>query len=336
MRKIVFAAALAGMTLSACADKDSYRSGKGGANNPETLTTEEKALAILEQDARFKSVNENEASGEMKESMTAAEVTEKLMQTENTDIAVLQFTFVDNQCTPKQFQTQNFAKDALLKGVKIKGTGRLQCIESDCKDLLLIVEKSGQQFVDGNMRQDIAQAAIAILLSQDENGVYKPVETQSDVFTKVSDVQSAQQKCEEKEEEKSQASAKPTTVSQNTKDAYKTYAQTRVEAQKLDQENKRLAYLDKQISSFESQLRNNSPAAATNGNEVRAKLAAYKAERAKLLERRQKQNLEVIKNGHKEHAASRLSGQSASGSVPVIDPTADTQDPVETRKFGPQ
>jgi uncharacterized small protein (DUF1192 family) len=148
----------------------------------------------------------------------------------------------------------------------------------------LNIEKKGESFVDGNLRQNITQAVAPIIFMRDENGVFKPAKTESDIFADAKSIDDSIQACLDR---KAKASA------------YKEYADSRIAGQSQsakttqDVDALKVQKLTDQIISLEAQLKNNAPS-VMNVNEVKARISQLKSERAKLMESAQVDELETM------------------------------------------
>lgn len=292
-KQILITLAVVGLTISACSKKDSYRPVMGGnasgGTSQASTSAEEKAIEILTTGSRYSSILDSESSETLKSNVDGVEFQQIQMNTENTTIHKTQFTFLDKNskdCNPKQVDVMAYSEQQLIDGVDIKGIGRLQCLEtSDCSSVMLTLEQKGESFVDGNLRQNITQAVAPIIFMRDENGVFKPAKTESDIFADAKSIDDSIQACLDR---KAKASA------------YKEYADSRIAGQKQsttqDAEAIKLQNLTKEIQSLEAQLKNNAPS-VMNVNELKAKIAALKSERSELIRQRQtrlyKQSLEA-------------------------------------------
>ncbi|MBY0385712.1 hypothetical protein K2X05_11200 [bacterium] len=283
-KQILITLAVVGLTISACSKKDSYRpvTGGNGSGGPSQVSqsTEEKAIEMLTTDQRYASILDSESSESLKSNVDGVEFQPIQSETENTTINKVQFTFLDKNskdCTPKQIDVMAYSEQELISGAKIKGVGELKCVEkSDCSSVMLTLEKKGEAFVDGNLRQNITTGAAPILFMRDEEGVFKPVKTESDIFADAKSIDDSIQACLERK-------AKIT----NT---YKEYADSRIAGQNQssatsqDAEALKLQKMTKEIQSLEAQLKNNAP---SNSNELKAKIAALKSQRSELIRQRQ-------------------------------------------------
>lgn len=296
-KQVLVTMTLVGMTLAACSKKDSYRTAKLGTENSGGLkneaSMEEKALDILEKDTSFLSVEGNELSENLKQSIQGIEVKQIVQETENTDVAVTQFTILDKDskdCSPIQFNTQGFTQEALRKGVKVKGQYRLQCIDTDCNDLLLFKEK---YVTAGPQSQESIQASAVIRLSKDESGVYKPAQNENDVFAKAQSVDDAIEKC---------------LTDKAAKSAHATNAETRNASNKtVDADTLRLYQVNQEIGKLQSQL--NSSSNGLGRQAIQSEIDALNAERSEIQKRLQKKQQDDVKareaKARREYGASR-------------------------------
>lgn len=281
-KQILITLAVVGLTISACSKKDSYRPVTGGSASGGTSqasqSAEQKAIEMLTTDSRYASILDSESSESLKSNVDGVEFEQIQSETENTTINKIQFTFLDKNskdCNPKQIDVMAYSEQELISGVDIKGIGRLQCLEtSDCGTLILNIEKKGESFVDGNLRQNITQAVAPIIFMRDENSVFKPAKTESDIFADAKSIDDSIQAC----------LARKAKVS-----AYKEYADSRMAGQSQsakttqDVDALKVQKLTDQIASLEAQLKNNAPS-VVNVNEVKARISQLKSERAKLME----------------------------------------------------
>ncbi len=305
-KQVLITMTLVGMTLAACSKKDSYRAGKldndingglkGDSQTEASIAVEQKALEILEKDTSFMSVQDNQLSENLKDSINGIEVKQMVQETENTDISVTQFTILDKEskdCSPVQFNTQGYTQEALRKGVKIKGKYRLQCINSDCNDLLLFSEK---YITAGPQSVEAIQASAVVRLSKDENGVYKPVQSESDVFAKVQSIDDAIQTCLTDKATKALPEAHGTNAeSRKASDA------------NVDADKRRLYQVNQDIGKLQSQLKNSSNSLGRQA--IQAEIDSLNAERVQLqksIQQKQKDDVQARDvKARKEYAASR-------------------------------
>ena len=269
---LIITLAVVGLTISACSNKDSYRSVKPGSASggvsETSLSTEQKAIEMITTDSRYSSILNSEESEILKANVDGIEFQQIQSETENTTINKTQFTFLDKDskdCNPTQVDVMAYSEQDLIAGVKLKGIGELKCIEtSDCSSVLLVLEKKGEAFVDGNLRQNITQGSAPIIFMRDENGVFKPAKTESDIFADAKSIDDSIQACLSRKAKAEQ-----------NKNAYKEYADSRMTGQRIDK-------LTKEIASLEAQLKNNAPS-VMNVNEIKAKISKLKSERAQLI-----------------------------------------------------
>jgi uncharacterized spore protein YtfJ len=197
-KTLVMTVTLAGLGLAACAKKESYLAGKGagGGGGGGELSMQQKAAEVLSQDKRFTSVSENALSEKLKNNISSKAFEIKRDEANSTiELSVLDKN--SKNCVADTKTYEGFDLDALRKGIKINGVGRVQCVESqgDCNDLLLIVEKSVDQFAGGSMPNTTLQASTAVFLSKDEAGVYKPVKTEDTIFANAMTLEEKMQEC---------------------------------------------------------------------------------------------------------------------------------------------
>lgn len=325
------------LAIGACSNKDSYRPvtgaggpGGGGGGGDLNLSSEQMALEMLAKDDTFSQLSETEESQELKTNTQGVQAEVFSMQTENSTVPgmlSMQLTILDRNsenCTPRQISVPPFREADLVNGqVKVNGVGRVVCIDTnDCNDVLLILETRGEQFTDGNLRQNVVTAITSVRLSKDENGVFRPAQNESDVFANPQNIEQSIAQC----------------LSQRkTISAYQEYAQSRIEGQRqaetaagtaapaVDAEQARLQQLTREIQNIEAQIRNNAP---TVNNEMRARLTALKSERSDLIRQRQT----------RAYKASRAAQSGGTSGEQVVDPLADVEEqeaaPAARPRFG--
>jgi hypothetical protein len=316
--------------MGACSNKDSYRAvtggggsggGSGGDSNP---SSEQVALDMLAKDNTFSQLNESEESQELKASIQGVQAEISPMQTENSTVPgmlTMQLTVLDRSsenCNQRDINVPPFREADLINGqVKVNGVGRVVCIDtSDCSDVLLYIESRGEQFSDGNLRQNVVTAITSVRLSKDENGVYRPAQNESDIFANPQSI----------EQSISQCLAQRKTVS-----AYQEYAQSRIEGQRqagtaqtapaVDSELAKIQQLTREIQNIEAQIRNNAP---TVNNEMRARLTSLKSQRSDLIRQRQVRAYQEYSQSRREGQAAAQTGGTAGQTV--VDPLADMED----------
>ncbi len=312
------------LAMGACSNKDSYRtasgnSGSGGAGEGTGTSSEQVALDMLAKDNTFSQLSESEESQELKASIQGVEA-----ETENSTVPgmlSMQLTVLDRSsenCTPRPIDVPPFREADLINGqVKVNGVGRVVCLDtSDCSDVLLYIESRGEQFSDGNLRQNVVTAITSVRLSKDENGVYRPAQNESDIFANPQSIEQSISKC----------LAQKKTVS-----AYQEYAQSRIEGQRqagtapaVDADLAKIQQLTREIQNIEAQISNNAP---TVNNEMRARLTALKSQRADLIRQRQVRAYQQYSQSRREGQAAAQTGGTTGQTV--VDPLSGTQ-------FGPQ
>ncbi len=318
-KQLLITLACLSLTMGACSNKDSYRTasgsgGSGGAGGGSESSSEQVALDMLAKDDTFSQLSETEESQELKAGTQGVQVETFTMGTENVTVPgmlSMQLTVLDRSsenCTPRQIQVPPFREADLINGqVKVNGVGRVVCIDtSDCSDVLLYIESRGEQFSDGNLRQNVVTAITSVRLSKDENGVYRPAQNESDVFANPQTIEQSISQC---------------LAQRKTRSAYHEYAQSRIEGEKLVKETAQLQQLTRDIQTIEAQIKNNTP---TVTNEMRARLTALKSQRSDLIRQRQ---VRAYKQSRSEGQAAAQTG--GTGTQTVVDPLSGSQ-------FGPQ
>jgi hypothetical protein len=328
-QQLLITLACLSLAMGACSNKDSYRTasgsgGSGGAGEGTGSSSEQMALDMLAKDDTFSQLSETEESQELKASIQGVEVEVLPMQTENTTVPGMlnmQLTVLDRSsenCTKKEINVPPFREADLINGqVKVNGVGRVVCIDtSDCSDVLLYVESRGEQFSDGNLRQNVVTAITSVRLSKDENGVYRPAQNESDVFANPQTIEQSISKC---------------LAQRKTVSAYQEYAQSRIEGQRqagtapvVDSDLAKIQQLTREIQNIEAQVSNNAP---TVNNEMRARLTALKSQRADLIRQRQVRAYQQYSQSRREGQAAAQTG--GTGTQTVVDPLSGTE-------FGPQ
>ncbi len=321
------------LAMGACSNKDSYRpvtggggsgGGSGGSGADSSPSSEQVALEMLAKDNTFSQLSESEESQELKANTQGVQAEVFPMQTENTTVPgmlSMQLTVLDRSsenCTPRQINVPPFREADLINGqVKVNGVGRVVCLDTtDCNDVLLYIESRGEQFADGNLRQNVVTAITSVRLSKDENGVYRPAQNESDIFANPQTIEQSISQC---------------LAQRKTMSAYQEYAQSRIEGQKqaaatvaVDADLTKIQQLTREIQNIEAQISNNAP---TVNNEMRARLTSLKSQRSDLIRQRQVR-------AYQQYSQSRRDGQAAAqtggtGTQTVVDPLSGTQ-------FGPQ
>lgn len=325
-QQLLITLACLSLAMGACSNKDSYRtasgsSGSGGAGAGSETSSEQVALEMLAKDDTFSQLSGSEESQELKASTQGVQAEVFTMQTENSTVPgmlSMQLTVLDRSsenCTPRQINVPPFREADLINGeVKVNGVGRVVCIDtSDCSDVLLYIESRGEQFADGNLRQNVVTAITSVRLSKDENGVYRPAQNESDIFANPQTIEQSTSRC---------------LAERKTVSAYQEYAQSRIEGQKqagsapaVDAELAKIQQLTREIQNIEAQIRNNAP---TVNNEMRSRLTALKSQRADLIRQRQVR-------AYQQYSQSRREGQTAAQTggttgQTVVDPLSDFED----------
>jgi hypothetical protein len=335
-QQLLITLACLSLAMGACSNKASYRAvtdrggseggsgGSVGASEGSETSSEQVALEMLAKDDTFSQLSETEESQELKESTQGVQAKLSQMETENSTVPgmlSMQLKVLDRSsenCTPRDINVPPFREADLINGqVKVKGVGRVVCIDtSDCNDVLLYIESRGEQFVDGNLRQNVVNAITAVRLIKDESGVYRPAQNESDIFANPQSIEQSISKC---------------LAQRKTVSAYQEYARSRREGQKqagaapvVDANLAKIQQLTREIRNIEAQMSNNAP---TVSSELRARLTALKSQRADLI--RQRQN-----RAYREYGQSRRDGQATAQTGGTTGQTV--VDPLSSSEFGPQ
>ncbi len=215
-RHLILSLAAAGlMATTACGSKDSYRSIKANLVEKKILppsadpTIEQQAESILSKDEQFKKTLASDETSELQQSLMATSMIVNNVGVANADAQaeVTLFTSENSQtCVPTVKKSDEFDRNDITKNKAfvIKNVGRVTCVDKSCDNLILIIEKKG--FVSPAVE---VQGAVAVLMNRDKNdNVYKPVSTESDVFTQLERIEDRIEQCEkDRAEQKGQDDA---------------------------------------------------------------------------------------------------------------------------------
>lgn len=195
MRKhLIIVLAIAGLAATtACGSKSSYKSIKADLHDKPVVevlppladaNAEQQAVAILNNDAVFKDTHGTESAAILKETIDAVEMKVGRIAGADTQVqaeVALLTQETRETCAPTSKQSAEFASTSMTKGFAIPNLGRGICIDQECKNAILILEK--QEFV---MTRPEVTGSVAILMKRDEaSGTLKPVVPQtSDLFVK--------------------------------------------------------------------------------------------------------------------------------------------------------
>lgn len=80
---------------------------------------------------------------------------------------------------------------------KIVNFGRVSCIDTSCDNLLVIMETRRRVKTDDNAEGTVISGAVAVLMKKGENGIHKPLTTESKYFMSVNSSQVAVETCQE-------------------------------------------------------------------------------------------------------------------------------------------
>lgn len=245
-KKTIFCLAFAGLAMAACGSQNGYRSsGKGNVQSlkPSQTTamseSESVALEMLNADKAYQAVKDTVGSRQLKNDLSGLQIETLNMKTENATISVLQFSYLEkssNDCVPTDIKTMSYSKEALLKGVTINNFGRLQCVDEECNDLLLIIDKGLSE----------KHVSTAVRLSRDESGIYKPAKNESSTFADATSLDQAVEQCQtgienikktyteygkSRQEGAKALSQGASTSSEGIKKAYQDYGKSRLQGQ---------------------------------------------------------------------------------------------------------
>jgi hypothetical protein len=205
MRKnLIIALAAAGLlATTACGSKDSYRANPHGGVSKKTIiepplvdaTVEQQAIKILEKDQTFQNSRSSEQTATLSESLDSVEM--KLVHVGQADsdaqaeVTMLTSNQMDT-CVPAVQKSNEFDAKDLMKGFAIKNVGRGICVDKDCNNVILIIEKKGDAFAE---QESTVFGAVAVLMTRDEERVLKPVSTESDLFVQVQSIEDGINAC---------------------------------------------------------------------------------------------------------------------------------------------
>lgn len=208
-KNLIIALAVAGFAISACGKKASYRSHKTETtviDHTVPEVTEEKAEESVAQKAEALVLKDevsiangsNTFSESLRSEILGVSLTQQIehsgqaYQLTSLEISIL--TNKDQSCLPQKTTTQRFSPDQLNRGVSIANLGRLVCIDKDCNNMVLFIEKKISDMPSGSLPQE-ATATVPVLLSRSEDGTFRSVATESGRFINVGSAEAASDKC---------------------------------------------------------------------------------------------------------------------------------------------
>lgn len=203
-------AALA-LVTTACGSSASYKALKG--NPPADPTAEQKALALLENDVSAKSNRNTVLSQQMIQEIQGlslkfsqahymyGEVQGNPIRDEKVAELEIAKISVNKTCPLNTIKSQNFktSDDLSQKYVNFTNEGRFRCLEAACENILLVLDTTRNISVvdeSGRSRTERQSATLPVLLAKDAaDGIFKPVQTESDLFLQVLDKDSGRASC---------------------------------------------------------------------------------------------------------------------------------------------
>jgi hypothetical protein len=216
-KQIVITLAAMALLVSACGHDASFKT-SGVPTAPEVTqdsplppaadqTAEEKALAIVSDDANVKTDKGTELSNILAEEIKGVSLTIAQTQGEKDDgrpvkVTTAKLTIASmkkNDCPVEDKALNSFKlADASKDFIHINNGGRFRCLEEACENILLIIENSRYVQMlqeNGKKKSEYQRGDMSILMKKASDGIYKPVATESRDFAQLQDAKMGELNC---------------------------------------------------------------------------------------------------------------------------------------------
>lgn len=194
------------------------------------------------------------------------------------EVSVLDSKSVDCKEKTSRFELETKKMDTELQ--KINSLGRVRCLETACDHLLLVVEKRRNVKSEGSVNGSIIDGTVAVLLKKNEDGVYSPLNTESQDFLQVNSTEVALQACVEQKN----------TDAQKKKESFDkdvVAEQKRLHAKRLISIAERIYQIDQRVQKIDEKMKE-----VLKSGKVTDEPKALGSERSKLIAEKTKLNQE--------------------------------------------